>query len=321
LDSEEASSIFELVFVSHTLSKIPETNKEMPGQMLIVQLWQTNSHQTRKVRDFFASFQNFPAPLYTLRCGRNFMFNFIKSLLSGYVKNEEEEPPLTPEEITALIIDESKLVRAKRKFIQEQRFLKEGRPERSNDRLPPGQTLTDGFPVLDLGMKPNISTHEWELRLDGAIETPITIDWSMLRSLPQHNMNVDIHCVTAWSRFDNEWDGVLISTILELCKPLPTVKAVMLEGYDGYKTNLLFEDFSNPKAMLATSWQGNPLTVDHGAPVRFVLPHLYFWKSAKWIKQITFMTEERRGFWEAGGYHVRGDPWLQQRYRGDEPID
>lgn len=249
------------------------------------------------------------------------MFASIKNLLSGYLKKDEEEAPPTPEEITALIVDESKLVRAKRKFIQEQRFIKEGRPERSEERLPPGQTLTDAFPVLDLGIKPEISTENWQLQLDGQVERPIILDWPMFNSLPQSSMIVDIHCVTAWSRFDNEWNGVTISTILGLCKPLSTTRAVMIEGYDGYQTNLSLTDFSDLKAMIATSWQGKPLTVEHGAPARFVLPHLYFWKSAKWIKRITFLDKEERGFWEAGGYHIRGDPWLQQRYRGDEPID
>jgi DMSO/TMAO reductase YedYZ molybdopterin-dependent catalytic subunit len=232
----------------------------------------------------------------------------------------DEEPPLTEDEIRALIVDESKLVRAKRKFIQEERFIKQGLPERSTDRLPPGQTLTEGFPILDLGMRPEVPVDVWQLTLDGEVTSPQTINWARLTSMPQGSMTVDIHCVTAWSRFDNRWDGVPISTLLHLCRPLPSAKAVMLEGYDGYKTNLQLADFSDDKAMIATAWQGKPLTVEHGGPARFVLPHLYFWKSAKWVKRITFLKEDQRGFWEAGGYHVRGDPWLQQRYRGDEPI-
>lgn len=235
-------------------------------------------------------------------------------------EQDDEELPLTEDEIRALIVDESKLVRAKRKFIQEERFMKHGRPERSTDRLPPGQTLTEGFPVLDLGIRPEIPVETWQLRLDGDVAAPQVIDWRQLSALPQASMTVDIHCVTAWSRFENQWDGVRISTILDLCRPLPSVKAVMIEGYDGYTTNLQFSDFADAKAMIATAWQGKPLTIEHGAPARFVLPHLYFWKSAKWIKRITFLKEEQRGFWEVGGYHVRGDPWLQQRYRGDEPI-
>lgn len=249
------------------------------------------------------------------------IFKRVGDWVSGLAwKQEDDELPMTEDEIRALIVDESKLVRAKRKFIQAERFMKQGHPERSTDRLPPGQTLTEGFPILDLGVRPEVPVEAWRLTLDGEVARPQAINWAQLTALPQVNMTVDIHCVTAWSRFDNRWDGVSISTILDLCQPLPSAKAVMIEGYDGYKTNLQLKDFSDPKGMIATAWQGKPLTREHGAPARFVLPHLYFWKSAKWIKRITFLKQEQRGFWEAGGYHVRGDPWLQQRYRGDEVI-
>jgi DMSO/TMAO reductase YedYZ molybdopterin-dependent catalytic subunit len=250
------------------------------------------------------------------------MYAKIKNaFFSRFGKGEGSDPTFTEDDIRALIVDESKLVRAKRKFIQEERFMKHGRSERSTDRLPPGQTLTDGFPVLDLGSKPEVPVDKWELRLDGEVENPQMISWQQLNDLPQATMTSDIHCVTAWSRFDNRWDGVLISTLLELCRPLPSAKAVMIHGYDGYHTNIQLADLCNPNAMIATSWQGEPLTLEHGGPARFVLPHLYFWKSAKWVKRIKFMREERRGYWEASGYHVRGDPWLQQRYRGDELIE
>jgi DMSO/TMAO reductase YedYZ molybdopterin-dependent catalytic subunit len=222
------------------------------------------------------------------------------------------------QEIEALFVDESRLTKSKKLWVQQKRFIVDGQQVRSTERLPPGQHLTTGYPVLDLGIQPEVTRKDWKLEIDGLVACPGAISWQSFVALPQVSPYSDIHCVTSWSRFDNRWDGVSTATIVERCRPLADVTAVMVESYDGYKTNLSLEDFAAPGALLAHSWDGEPLSLAHGAPVRLVVPHLYFWKSAKWIRKITFLSSEERGYWEVGGYHVRGDPWLQQRYRGSE---
>jgi DMSO/TMAO reductase YedYZ molybdopterin-dependent catalytic subunit len=250
------------------------------------------------------------------------MFHRIREIFREWIGPKPDEvSPLTSEELEALLVDESKLTRSKQQWVQEQRFMKVGPRERSTERLPPGQHLTKSFPCLDLGIQPVVLTDDWTLELAGEVEKPVVLNWAEFIALPQHAMTVDIHCVTAWSRYDNDWVGVSMKTLLELCQPRATATAVMIEGYDGYKTNLTLADFSSPQCIVAHSWSGEPLTVEHGGPARLVIPHLYFWKSAKWIRKITFMEREERGFWEIGGYHVRGDPWMQNRYRIDEPLD
>jgi DMSO/TMAO reductase YedYZ molybdopterin-dependent catalytic subunit len=250
------------------------------------------------------------------------MFRRIGEMFRDWRRPQPDDvAPLTSAELEALLVDESKLTRSKQQWVQEQRFMKEGPRERSTERLPPGQHLTKSFPVLDLGIHPVVSTDDWRLELAGEVEKPGVLDWAEFNALPTHAMTVDIHCVTAWSRYDNDWIGVSTQTLLELCQPRPTATAVMIEGYDGYTTNLTLADFLAPQCVVAHSWSGEPLTVEHGGPARLVIPHLYFWKSAKWIRKITFMEREERGYWEVGGYHVRGDPWMQNRYRIDEPLD
>lgn len=241
----------------------------------------------------------------------------LKRFWPGTVEEAAPDDDLSLAEIEAMLAGETKFIRAKRRFVQQQKFMVEGSGERATGRLPPGQTLTQSWPVLDLGIKPAISSADWTLSLEGDVEHPTTIGWQDLLVLPQVSPTSDIHCVTAWSCFDNQWMGVAIRDIIGLCRPRPTVKAVMVEGFDGYKTNLKIEDLAAETSLLAHGWSAEPLTLDHGGPVRLVVPHLYFWKSAKWIKSITFLDEERRGYWEVG-YHIRGDPWLQQRYRGSE---
>jgi DMSO/TMAO reductase YedYZ molybdopterin-dependent catalytic subunit len=213
--------------------------------------------------------------------------------------------------------DDSTLTRSKRRWAEEGRFLTgtEARPE--SQRLPPGQHLVRDWPVLDLGEHPAITQDNWRLLLAGAIEYPAVWDWETLMRQPQSGRRSDIHCVTTWSRYDNDWQGVATRDLLDIVMPKPEAAAVLLHGYDGYTTNLLLEDFAAQDAMLAHSWAGQPLTREHGGPVRLVVPHLYFWKSAKWIKRIDFLTADERGFWEANGYHMRGDPWREQRYTGD----
>lgn len=210
--------------------------------------------------------------------------------------------------------DDSKLTRSKRAWAEERRFLT-GRMARAGDeRLPPGQHLVQNWPVLDLGNRPEIQREAWTLTVDGLVANPVTLDWSAFAALPQTRRTSDIHCVTSWSRFDNDWQGVTTRDLLDLVDPLPEAQAVMLHAADGYDTNLLLADFAAEDALLAHSWSGAPLTREHGGPVRLVVPHLYFWKSAKWLNRIEFLAEDEAGFWEVNGYHIRGDPWAEERY-------
>lgn len=220
---------------------------------------------------------------------------------------EQDEPP--PEA--------SKLTRTKRNWAKLGRFLTGRHGDPATDRLPPGQHLVRDWPVLDLGVHPTISQADWRLTVGGAIENPIAWGWQNFMHQPQSTRLSDIHCVTSWSRYDNSWEGVSARDLLEIVRPRADAQFVMLHGHDGYTTNLTLDDFADEQALLAHSWQGAPLAREHGGPVRFVVPHLYFWKSAKWLKHIAFMTRDEAGFWEANGYHNRGDPWLEQRYTND----
>ncbi len=212
---------------------------------------------------------------------------------------------------------DSKLTRSKRNWAQQGRFLtgRVSRPEA--ERLPPGQHLVRDWPVLDLGEHPAITRENWRLLIGGAVENPAVWEWTDFERQPQTRSLSDIHCVTSWSRYDNEWGGVTTRDLLAVVEPTPEAGFVLLHSYDGYTTNLTLEDFAGENALLAHSWQGQPLTRDHGGPVRLVVPHLYFWKSAKWLKRIEFLTKDHPGFWEVNGYHNRGDPWREQRYTSD----
>jgi len=213
--------------------------------------------------------------------------------------------------------DETKLTRSKQRWAAERKFLtgRHARPE--SERLPPGQHLVKDWPVLDLGRQPDIEKEDWKLKIYGAAANPFTWDWAQFKVQPQSHFVSDIHCVTTWSRYDNRWDGVSTRDLIAAARPLPDAKFVVLHAFDGYTTNLTLEDFAAEDALLAHSWEGKPLTLHHGGPVRLVVPHLYFWKSAKWIAKIQFTTENRPGFWEVNGYHDRGDPWEEERYSGD----
>ncbi|WP_448042269.1 sulfite oxidase-like oxidoreductase [Bradyrhizobium liaoningense] len=212
---------------------------------------------------------------------------------------------------------DSKLTRTKEKWAREGRFLtgKITRPE--DQRLPPGQHLTKDWPVLDLGVVPPVSRERWRLDVYGAIETPVFWTFDEFIAQKQTQFTSDIHCVTTWSRYDNEWEGLATRELLAACQPREDTRFVVLHSYDGYTTNLALEDFAAEDALLAHSWSGKPLSEEHGGPVRLVVPHLYFWKSAKWLQAIEFLTEDAPGFWEVRGYHNRGDPWAEQRYSGD----
>jgi DMSO/TMAO reductase YedYZ molybdopterin-dependent catalytic subunit len=212
---------------------------------------------------------------------------------------------------------ESKLTQTKQRWAREGRFLtgKIARPD--DQRLPPGQHLTQDWPVLDLGITPDIPRERWRLDVYGAVETPLFWDFAQFSTQPQSTFISDIHCVTTWSRYDNQWEGLSTRALLDACQPKPEARFVVLESHDGYTTNLSLEDFAAEDALLAHSWQGSPIERDHGGPVRVIVPHLYFWKSAKWLQRIQFVTEDKLGYWEVRGYHNRGDPWQEQRYSDD----
>ena len=191
----------------------------------------------------------------------------------------------------------------------------EQRRTSGDNRLPPGQRLTAEWPVLTYGGNPNVSTDTWQLTITGEVEHETTFSWDDFLALSLVERVNDIHCVTHWSRYDNTWQGVLIKTILEQVKPKPGAIAVMFHSYGGYTTNVSLEDiYRDDHAMLATHHDGQPIAADHGGPVRGVIPSLYFWKSAKWVSGMELIPQDRPGFWEMYGYHIHGDPWLEERY-------
>jgi len=206
------------------------------------------------------------------------------------------------------LAQKKKIERAKNPTKQEVKYSK------GMNRLPPGQNLTAQFPVLDLGTQPNLSTQDWSLTITGQVEHPCTLEWKDFQELRQSQTTSDIHCVTDWSRYDNQWAGVLTQDLAHFVGLRDSVKYVLLKSYDGYSTNLPIKDFLQANCLIATHWEGKPLTREHGGPARLVFPHLYFWKSAKWIRQIAFRTDELKGFWEVRGYHNYGDPWKNQRF-------
>lgn len=207
-----------------------------------------------------------------------------------------------------------KLIRRKQEWAEEGRLLTGRTADPAAQRLPPGQRQVTSWPVLDLGAQPRIDLKLWRLVVDGVVESPVTLDWPGFGQLVQSELTSDIHCVTAWSRYDNRWRGVRVADLLDLVRPKPEAKFVLFQSYDTYTTNLPLAEFAAPDALLATHWEGEPLSIEHGGPVRVVVPKLYFWKSAKWVKRIQFVAEDQPGFWEVRGYHNHGDPWAEERY-------
>ncbi|MBI1239292.1 MAG: molybdopterin-dependent oxidoreductase [Alphaproteobacteria bacterium] len=213
--------------------------------------------------------------------------------------------------------DREKLIRTKQAWAQAGRLLT-GRPDLGHvNRLPPGQRETKNWPVLDLGVQPHVPLEDWTLDIDGLIENPVHWRWADFMGQPQVDMVSDIHCVTAWSRYDNHWRGVSAAHLISLVKPKPEARHVIFIASDGYTTNVALTVFAEANVLLATHWEGEPLTREHGGPVRVVIPDWYFWKSAKWVNRISFLAEDAPGFWEVRGYHNEGDPWREQRYSGD----
>ncbi|MFO1189687.1 MAG: sulfite oxidase-like oxidoreductase [Alphaproteobacteria bacterium] len=184
----------------------------------------------------------------------------------------------------------------------------------NGDRLPPGQRQVKTWPVLDLGITPDLRIETWRLRVDGRVAHPLEWDWPTFLAQPQSERLNDIHCVTAWSRYDNHWQGVAARHLVDLVKPLADAQHVVFHAHDGYTTNVALRYFDADDVLIAHGWEGRPLAPEHGGPARIVLPRLYFWKSAKWIRRIEFLTADKPGFWETRGYHNRGDPWQEERY-------
>jgi len=206
-----------------------------------------------------------------------------------------------------------KLVDTKRKWADEGRLLT-GATADPAVRLPPGQREVATWPVLDIGIQPPVTTKDWKLTVDGLVENPVAWDWAAFQAEKQDDFVSDIHCVTAWSRFDNRWRGVSTRRLLEIVRPRAEAKFVVQHSYDGYTTNVPLEYFAADDVLLAHEWEGKPISREHGGPVRLILPKLYLWKSAKWLTRIEFVAEDRAGFWEVRGYHMRGDPWTEERY-------
>lgn len=211
----------------------------------------------------------------------------------------------------------TKLTTSKTRWAEERRFITGHGDAPGKERLPPGQHLVTDWPVLDLGEQPQVPLAAFRLDVTGAVEAPASWDWDAFMALPQTRFVSDIHCVTTWSRYDNAWEGVSTRAILDLVRPTADARAVMLRSHDGYTTNLLLEDFADPLALVAHAWEGEALTRVHGGPARLVVPHLYFWKSAKWLRKIEVLTADKAGFWERRGYHMRGEPWAEERYSDD----
>jgi DMSO/TMAO reductase YedYZ molybdopterin-dependent catalytic subunit len=183
------------------------------------------------------------------------------------------------------------------------------------NRLPPNQVRTKKWPVLHFGRVPKVETSTWQLQVRGLVENPCSFTWEEYLSLPRVQVFSDFHCVTRWSRLGNLWEGVSTREIARLCRPLPSARFVILHGYDdGWTTNLPIEEFVAEDALLVDQHDGEPISADHGGPVRVVVPRLYAWKSAKWLKAIELSAEDRPGYWERGGYHNHGDPWKEERH-------
>lgn len=190
-----------------------------------------------------------------------------------------------------------------------------GAPNRHGmPKLPVGQKQAVNWPVLDLGVKPEVSLASWRLQIDGAVELPQELDYAALMALPQVEDESDFHCVTSWSLMDSKWQGVQFSTLAALARPTLEARFVMTYAYDGYTTNLPLEEALKDDVLLVHHWNGEPLTREHGGPIRMITPQLYAWKGAKWINRIEFLKEDRLGFWESRGYSNSAHPWRDDRY-------
>lgn len=179
--------------------------------------------------------------------------------------------------------------------------------------LPPGQHIVEELPVLDLGRAEKINTQDWQLEICGLVKKTLKLSWKDLNGLEMVSIKTDIHCVTTWSVRDSLWQGVPCREIIKLCSPLESAKFVLASSYDGYDTNIPISFFSAEDSMLALSYSGRELPHHYGGPLRLLIPSLYFWKSAKWLKKLEFLKDDKKGYWEQRGYHSIGNPWKEER--------
>ena len=215
---------------------------------------------------------------------------------------------------TGNIAGATKLVEAKRAWARDGRLLTGTTADPAHERLPPGQRLVKDWPVLDLGIQPIIDARRFRLDIDGAVRRPLSLRLDDFMALPMQDSTSDMHCVTAWSRYDNRWEGVAARTLIDMVEPSDKAKHVVFHAVDGYTTNVRRDQFDQPDVFLVHRWEGEPISRQHGGPVRVLMPRLYLWKSAKWIRRIEFSVSDKPGFWETRGYHNNGDPWLEERY-------
>ena len=191
------------------------------------------------------------------------------------------------------------------------------RQKRDEGKLPPGQSLTLKWPVLHYGSVPSFDPARWNLRVYGLVDAALDLTWAEFNKLPKVQTASDFHCVTRWSRFDNRWSGVALQEILQRVKPKPTASHVLVHAEQGFTANVPLADLDRPEVLLATHHDGEPLPADHGYPLRMIVPHLYAWKSVKWVRGLEFLDHDVPGFWEQNGYHMYGNPWKEQRYSRD----
>lgn len=190
---------------------------------------------------------------------------------------------------------------------------------RDRERLPPGQVLTQKWPVLHYGTVPTVDLGTWRFTVEGAVDHPFTLTWEELQALPREQTLCDIHCVTRWSRYDNLFEGVPVAPLLARAGVRPEAAFALVHAEHGFTTNLPLADLARPGNLLALRHNGQDLDPEHGGPVRLLIPHLYFWKSAKWVRGFEVLDEDYPGFWEQNGYHMRGEPWAEERYGRPDP--
>jgi DMSO/TMAO reductase YedYZ molybdopterin-dependent catalytic subunit len=186
--------------------------------------------------------------------------------------------------------------------------------KKSRGLMPPGQSLTLKWPVLYYGSVPRFDPETWDLRLYGLVDSPLTLNWKEFNALPKIQRTSDFHCVTRWSRFDNQWQGVAFQELLGRVRPKPEAAYVLVHAEQGFTANVPLGDLDREEVLLATHHDGEPLTAEHGYPLRLIVPHLYAWKSVKWVRGLEFLDHNAPGFWEQNGYHMYGDPWKEQRF-------
>jgi DMSO/TMAO reductase YedYZ molybdopterin-dependent catalytic subunit len=221
---------------------------------------------------------------------------------------------MNEDDVTLAGAPKEKLIEAKQGWARDGRLLTGTTADPERDRLPPGQRLVKDWPVLDLGIEPDVTPRKFRLDLDGAVENRLSLNLDEYMALPMAESVSDMHCVTQWSNYDNHWKGVSARTILDMVLPQKEAKHVIFHSFDGYTTNIRLDQFDRPDVYLVHQWNGKPINRAHGGPVRMLVPRLYLWKSSKWLRRIQFTIGDHPGFWETRGYHNNADPWLEERY-------